>query len=423
MNRLSRRRLLGASSGLLGASGLGLLGLRGPRALAATGSDLKFIFIVNYGGWDPTRVMATEFDNPFVDMERNAGLSQQGDLQWVSHADRPSVDEFLQTWADQTLFFNGILVPSVAHENCLRISLTGSTAQDRSDWGAILAGNGAADFALPQVIVGGPSYPGEFGSYVTRTGTGGQLEALLSGNLIDWSDVEVQRPDWRAEDLMDSYLRRRTAAAADAAAAGRDADLRGALATAVDRSQYLKGLLNDVEWSGVSTFAGQAALAMDLLELGVSRVATLSYSYYGWDTHALNDTYQSANFNYLFKELTALRQSLALRPGSAGGSLGDETVIVVLSEMGRTPQLNSLDGKDHWPYTAMMVNGPGFKGGRVIGAYDSYYYGRTIDLASGEVADDATNLTSEHVGATLLAAAGVDHSEYLSGIEPISAVL
>ncbi len=418
---LTRRHLLRASTGLAGAASLGLLGLPG-RALAGPSTNpLKFVFVMNYGGWDPTRVFATEFSNPNVDMERDAEEASFGDLRFVDHAGRPSVRAFFERYGSRSVVFNGLLVPSVAHDNCLRIALTGSTAQDRSDWGAILAGSRGADFPIPQVVVGGPSFPGEFGAFVTRTGTSGQIEGLLSGDIAAWSDTPVGRPSARADDVMDAWLARRFAAAADGARPGREAVLRGSLDVALDRARYLRDLLHVVDWN-TSTSRGQASLAVDLLGLQVSRVATLGFSA-GWDTHSANDTTQSSNFESLFAYLLDLVERLGEQPGEAGGTLADETVLVVLSEMGRTPRLNSTDGKDHWPYTSALVMGPGITGGRVIGAFDDYYYGRTIDPASGDVADGATSLSAEVLGATLLALADVDPEEYTPGVSPVTAVI
>ena len=166
---MSRRGVLGAVSTGVGLAGLGGLGLpvRPSWAKSLSGEDLKFIIVINYGGWDPTRVFGSEFSNAFIDMERDAEEATVGGLTFVDHENRPYVRSFLEQHHSQTLFLNGILVSSIAHENCLRIQLTGSTAQDRSDWGAILAGCKAEGFALPQVVIGGPSFPGEFGAFVS----------------------------------------------------------------------------------------------------------------------------------------------------------------------------------------------------------------------------------------------------------------
>ena len=90
--------------------------------------------------------------------------------------------------------------------------------------------------------------------------------------------------------------------------------------------------------------------------------------------------------------------------------------MVVLSEMGRTPALNGLNGRDHWPYTSAMLVGPGLTGGRVVGGMDSLYYGHTVDPDSAEIGGDAV-LSAETLGATLMALADMDPAEQLPGIE------
>ena len=94
-----------------------------------------------------------------------------------------------------------------------------------------------------------------------------------------------------------------------------------------------------------------------------------------------------------------------------------------MSEIGRTPLLNGGGGKDHWPYTCAMICGPGITGGRVIGAFDDYYYGEQIDLGSGEVYDGGQDLSVDVFGATLLQLAGIDSSEWLPGVGVLDAML
>ncbi len=84
---MKRRSLLKAGGLLAGAT----LAPWKP-ALAASGSGKRFLFVVSYGGWDPTKVFATEFDNPNVDLERDADWGYAGDLSFVDHEDRPSVE-------------------------------------------------------------------------------------------------------------------------------------------------------------------------------------------------------------------------------------------------------------------------------------------------------------------------------------------
>lgn len=49
----------------------------------------------------------------------------------------------------------------------------------------------------------------------------------------------------------------------------------------------------------------------------------------------------------------------------------DETLVLVMTDFGRTPKINSTGGRDHWPncFSVAMAGG-GVKGGQVIGASD-----------------------------------------------------
>jgi hypothetical protein len=405
-----------------GAAGLAALGLPRPALASVAASDLKFLFVYCYGGWDPTRTFATVFDNRMVDMERDAVPGELGDLSFVDHEDRPSVRGFFERYGDRTCIVNGMLVPSVAHENCLKLSLTGSSADGRSDWPAILAGTQLSGFSLPHLVVQGPSFPGEMGSAVTRAGTSGQLEGLLSGDILDKSELVTRAPSRRAEDVMDRYLSNRASAAADYAAAGREAQLLQAYDSALDRGTSLKDLLHVLEWSSSSDLGSQAEMAVSALSLGISRCCTMSFSSYSWDSHVNNDLYQGSNFELLFSGLADLMDRLSATPGHASDSLADETVLVVMSEMGRTPQLNDAGGKDHWPYTSMMAVGPGLRPG-VVGAFDSYYQGELVDFESGEVWRDGRELSSVAVGCTLLALAGIDHREFHPGVDHVAGML
>jgi len=103
--------------------------------------------------------------------------------------------------------------------------------------------------------------------------------------------------------------------------------------------------------------------------------------------------------------------------------LADETVVVVISEMGRTPNLNEEDGKDHWPFTSALIVGPGIDGGRTAGGFDENFYGKLIDPDTGEVSQDGIDLSAGSFGATLLALAGIDYEEYLPGYQAITGLL
>jgi uncharacterized protein (DUF1501 family) len=77
----------------------------------------------------------------------------------------------------------------------------------------------------------------------------------------------------------------------------------------------------------------------------------------------------TSNFN---RQMPALDQGLAalLNDLDSRGLL-DTTLVMVSSEFGRTPKINSTAGRDHWPKVfSVMLAGGGVKRGFVYGASD-----------------------------------------------------
>ena len=85
-----------------------------------------------------------------------------------------------------------------------------------------------------------------------------------------------------------------------------------------------------------------------------------------WDTHG-------DNFNRLKKRLLPVfdqATSALLQDLSDRGSLG-ETLVVVMTDFGRTPNINGAAGRDHYPYVySMAMAGGGIQGGQVYGSSD-----------------------------------------------------
>lgn len=116
-------------------------------------ADRKFIFVTCNGGWDVTTAFATCHDNPNVDMEPLTEVGTFGDLSFVDHPARSTVRTFFERNASQSLIINGLMVPSVAHEACRKLVMTGTSADGASDWPAILACAGAGDYPLPHLVL------------------------------------------------------------------------------------------------------------------------------------------------------------------------------------------------------------------------------------------------------------------------------
>jgi hypothetical protein len=114
---------------------------------------------------------------------------------------------------------------------------------------------------------------------------------------------------------------------------------------------------------GRNRFGQSCLLARRLLEAGV-RFVTVSDG--GWDTHA-------DNFNALKNHLVPrLDQGIPelLMDLEARGLLAT-TLVVWLTDFGRTPKINSASGRDHWATAAsLLMAGAGIPGGAVLGRTD-----------------------------------------------------
>ncbi|NNJ24544.1 DUF1501 domain-containing protein [Alienimonas chondri] len=113
---------------------------------------------------------------------------------------------------------------------------------------------------------------------------------------------------------------------------------------------------------GDTRFGRGCLVARRLIETGVRAVeVTLN----GFDTHADNFGGMATQAETLDPALAALLGDLADR------DLLESTVVLVMTEFGRTPRINPLDGRDHWPKGfSCMVGGGGLASGRVIGGTD-----------------------------------------------------
>jgi hypothetical protein len=122
-------------------------------------------------------------------------------------------------------------------------------------------------------------------------------------------------------------------------------------------------------------FGSSALIARRLVESGVRFVNVtwdlfwdrIQIDYDAWDTHTRNFPILRENkLPYLDATTTALLEDLENR------GLLDETLIVMMSEMGRTPKINASGGRDHWTYCySVMLAGAGIRGGTVYGASDA----------------------------------------------------
>ena len=107
-------------------------------------------------------------------------------------------------------------------------------------------------------------------------------------------------------------------------------------------------------------------LARRLVEAGTRFVTAAGYHGNSWDTHSDNDKgHRDRLTPPLDRSLSALLDDLSAR------GLYDETIVVVMGEFGRTPEINPALGRDHWPQCwSLAIGGGGLKTGLAVGASD-----------------------------------------------------
>ncbi len=114
---------------------------------------------------------------------------------------------------------------------------------------------------------------------------------------------------------------------------------------------------------GRNTAGQRFLLARRLVEAGV-RLVTVTYG--GWDHHSdLKNGFKNnaPNFDIAFAKL--------IRDLEDRGML-DRTLVMVSSEFGRTPKINSTNGRDHYPRVfSVALAGGGVKKGLVYGSSDA----------------------------------------------------
>jgi hypothetical protein len=115
----------------------------------------------------------------------------------------------------------------------------------------------------------------------------------------------------------------------------------------------------ELERYGNHDFGRQCLLARRLLESGVTFVQV---SHSNYDTH-------NENFDFHFEQVSEFDQSFANLIDDLGSrGLLEHTLVVVMSEFGRTPNINYLYGRDHWGSAwSICLAGAGIKPGNVVG--------------------------------------------------------
>jgi uncharacterized protein (DUF1501 family) len=198
--------------------------------------------------------------------------------------------------------------------------------------------------------------------------------------------ADAERNAFRRQ-VNDHFARRRRTADSDAFVSSFDAAKQ--LMDRRDVFDVTKEPAADLERYGTHEFGRHCLLARRLLEHGVSGVQVNHSNY---DTHNENFDFHIEQLGEFDRTFATLVEDLVAR------GLWKSTLLVVMSEFGRTPNINRFFGRDHWGKAwSVVLGGCGIQPSAVIGKTN----------ANGtEVAD--RQVDHGHLFHTYLKAVGVD---------------
>jgi uncharacterized protein (DUF1501 family) len=397
---LSRRNMLATTAGLGGFSLPALLQLRAHAApTAASGGKAKACIIVYcWGGM-------SHFES--FDPKPDAPVNVRGEFMPISTATPGiQISEHLPLLARQTeklAIIRSINHDDSAHGRGMYWNLTGHRPPRAgnipplpADWPslpAMISKLRAAPPGIPSavripypMVDNGTLQAGEYGGWlgvkydpiIMRPSRGepfGGVSRNLGAEVLNLSDIDLERVTARSD--LRSSLDRPISRQGDFESFSHFQSLAKdiLLGSAVKKAYDLDKEDPKVRESYGSHLGGQSMLlARRLIEAGVPvvQVCCAAGDLNGgqgdmWDTHA-------DNFNRLKNRLLPVfdRGASALLTDLANRNSLAETLVVFLTDFGRTPQINRAAGRDHYPSVySIALAGGGIRGGQVYGSSDS----------------------------------------------------
>lgn len=392
-HRLARRQFMGALATGTIAGGLGVF--TGAKAAEALKSQQKRVVVFNmHGGlsqletWDPKP--GTETGGPFRSIETSVPGIRISELM-------PETAKVMH----HLCLVRGVNTSEDDHGKGTYMMLTGRRQTPAADYpqiGSVMAkALNDVQNPLPGHILITPGGGGGRGNESAYLGP--KFSSLAVGGGKPPQNTERPQNITESEDQLrqdvrrkaaEKFLNRRRTAITDAYTFSYEQALR--LMSQRDSFDLTKEPARDQERYGNSDLGRQCLLARRLLEKGATFIQVTHSNY---DTHNENFNFHLEQVNEFDRPYATFINDLAER-----GML-ESTLVVVLSEFGRTPNINLYYGRDHWSraWTVAMAG---------CGVTRGHAYGKTNDKGT-EVTDgqvDHANLFH-----TYLSAVGLDSTE------------
>ena len=399
---------------LCGTAGLGFAAPVGHRYLAGAEEDKTesapyegpyYVVLNASGGWDTTYLMDPKGVNGINRLYQEGDILTQGNLRFAPNAKQIeaglSNEDFFKKYADELLVFNGLDYSVNNHSPCSRYMATGKLdSLEYPTFAALAAACHGAEAPLAFLTFGQYSATGNLVP-MSRVPYLSSLKRLANADGVDGNPRTFYSDDF-VRDRIETTLQAQRAAQVTEPRLPRLKRAQSMLYAAQLNSKALKRITPFIPKSqGKGRLPSQADIALASFKAGVCVSANLSIGQF--DSHANNDPDQMK----LIPEFLAGVDYLASKAEEL--KIRDKLVIVIQSEMGRTPNYNKGNGKDHWSVGSIMFMGPGIKGNRVIGATDEKQFLVPINprsLATDK--DQGTRVRPEHIHVALRELAGIE---------------
>ena len=358
------------------------------------------------GGWDTTYLMDPKGINEMNRLYKEGDVLTHGPHHFAPTAKHisggMSNEDFYLEFGDELLVLNGLDYSVNNHAPGARYMATGK-----------LDSLAYPTFAALVAACKGPACPLSFLTFGNYSATGNvvamsrvpYLTSLKRVALADHLDGNERSPyhDDFVLDRIEKTLAAENEARGSQPRLPRSERAQSMLYAAQVNSKSLQRVTPYIPRSvPKERLSQQAEIALASFKAGVCVSANISIGQF--DSHANNDRDQ---MNLIPEFLAGIAYTMH-RAEELG--IRDKLVVVVQSEMGRTPNYNQGNGKDHWSIGSVMFLGPMIKGRRVIGATDDKLMSVPLDPKTLARSDQGIRVRPEHIHESLRQLAGIaDH--------------
>jgi hypothetical protein len=380
---------------------------KGDRRAEPYGGPYYVVFNAS-GGWDTTYLMDPKGIHEINRLYKQGDILTQGAHRYApnkAHATGGMCnEEFFAEFGRELLTLNGLDYSVNNHSPGARYMATGKLdSLVFPTFAALVAACRGPESPLAFLTFGNYSATGSL-TAMSRVPYLPSLQRIAGADFVEGNE-RAPYHDGFALDRIEKTLREGHAVAGTRPRLPRAMRGENMLYAAQVNSKALKRVTEYIPKSvPKERLAQQAEIALASFKAGVCVSANLDIGQF--DSHANNDPDQMK----LIPEFLSGIAYVLHRAEELG--IREQMVVVVQSEMGRTPTYNAGNGKDHWSIGSVMFLGRGIQGNRVIGATDEKQFAVPLDPRTLQTTTGGAGLRvrPEHIHESLRELAGIaDH--------------